>query len=102
MIHPEHDPNDRVWHIGDKDVYSSPRVHKNGRRRPKTVTFESKHAALRALLKNIQKYIDECTLMMKKTRNRERAETYRKIRKEYRRKEKEIKKTLNKLADRES
>ena len=97
MTHPDHDPNDRVWHIGHGGVYSAPRVHKNGHRRPKSVSYPTKEKALRGYLLQIQKAINTCTRKIKRERKPKLAEMYKKTRQEYRQKEKEIIKAIRLL-----
>jgi len=97
VTHPGHDPNDRVWHIGRGGVYSAPRVHKSGHRRPKSVSFPTKEKALRGYLLQIQKAINTCTRKIKRAHSPSLMKAYEKTRQEYRQKEKEIIKAIHSL-----
>ena len=94
MTHPGHDPNDRVWHIGKNGVYSAPRIHKGGHRRPKSVSFPTKEKALRGYLSQIRKAINTCTRKIKRAHSPSLMKAYEKTRQEYRQKEKEIVKAI--------
>ena len=86
--------SDRVWHFNSNGVFSGPKVHANGHVRPKSVTFGTKEAAIRAWLKATHEEIDHATRMLREARTESRRHGWLVRRADLRKREKCILKDL--------